>query len=598
MTIEERLCKLEETYGIAEGKKKKSKKPYSSMSITTGDIGYNIAQFNKHMGTDNGGYLNGTIAGEACTQIDTAGMGGGDAGGCCEALELDEAKRYIRRYYIRPINKFASNKTEILKKLIEYEDQDLIVYTLINLGDTKDVQKLTSADIIYYYEDGILYDKNKVKVMDYDLYIKHEEERKKFAGDIETVSDAAFADAYADRMTDTTNSNDVKENLEEAAELTEAVDFKDIDKKKEFNKEWAESFLGMLFGSSIKYFYEFKKSSSGIARSCKIYLVDDVVVDETTGNIIIKVTNKLGEPAEFSLKDFGEPVSEKPDNKKPHLECDSTGETKEVLALINEYNAAYNIAAKEYNSGERVTTHAAEKLEDQVATGRAIAAKARAKDLDLVWLSKNVTGIKFALPSTAKAEGAPKTLDKRLDQIRYSLEKQYPGITSDSKHFEIVDKNAETNRAWYGFWGLTGVVTFKVPFDMFPDIIREMVSTTIATSKERGHSWVNDTVDGSSTRISNIYLCFAILDLFDDDYTFCDGADRNPFAQNFDNINAYGEKVECLHESKEEICCICGEPIEGYGNNPAPYKEEGRCCDACNLKFVIPARLEMMDKGE
>ena len=27
------------------------------------------------------------------------------------------------------------------------------------------------------------------------------------------------------------------------------------------------------------------------------------------------------------------------------------------------------------------------------------------------------------------------------------------------------------------------------------------------------------------------------------------------------------------------------------GNNPAPVKEFGKCCDACNRKFVIPARL-------
>ena len=62
----------------------------------------------------------------------------------------------------------------------------------------------------------------------------------------------------------------------------------------------------------------------------------------------------------------------------------------------------------------------------------------------------------------------------------------------------------------------------------------------------------------------------------------------------FDDINAYGEK---LTEAKESFCCICGEPIEGYGNNPEPYMsaEEGRCCDSCNVRFVIPARLEMME---
>lgn len=55
---------------------------------------------------------------------------------------------------------------------------------------------------------------------------------------------------------------------------------------------------------------------------------------------------------------------------------------------------------------------------------------------------------------------------------------------------------------------------------------------------------------------------------------------------------------ESLIEAKEEACCICGEPIDGYGNNPEPYKHEGRCCDACNLKFVIPARMAQLGNKE
>ena len=40
-----------------------------------------------------------------------------------------------------------------------------------------------------------------------------------------------------------------------------------------------------------------------------------------------------------------------------------------------------------------------------------------------------------------------------------------------------------------------------------------------------------------------------------------------------------------------KVCCICGKKFEGYGNNPSPVKEEGECCDNCNLEQVIPARL-------
>ena len=40
-------------------------------------------------------------------------------------------------------------------------------------------------------------------------------------------------------------------------------------------------------------------------------------------------------------------------------------------------------------------------------------------------------------------------------------------------------------------------------------------------------------------------------------------------------------------------CCICGEPISDYGNDPWPVSEnpDDRCCDACNAAVVIPARI-------
>ena len=45
--------------------------------------------------------------------------------------------------------------------------------------------------------------------------------------------------------------------------------------------------------------------------------------------------------------------------------------------------------------------------------------------------------------------------------------------------------------------------------------------------------------------------------------------------------------------SKKHRCCICGGPIlTPYGNNPEPISNMGRCCDACNLSVVIPARMK------
>lgn len=54
------------------------------------------------------------------------------------------------------------------------------------------------------------------------------------------------------------------------------------------------------------------------------------------------------------------------------------------------------------------------------------------------------------------------------------------------------------------------------------------------------------------------------------------------------------------------ICCICEKEFDEYeevrigdqvfqtrgGHNPAPVKEEGRCCSECNFSVVVPARVE------
>lgn len=175
-------------------RKRKSKLPCDSISYTTGDISLNIGRFNQAAGTGDG------------LTIVSAG------GGMAEGMDLTEAKRYVRRYYIRPQNIFCSNKAEILKALIELDDSNCSVYTLNNLGDDKDVSKLMNSDIIYYYDNGILYDKNKVKVMDYDLSIKKEEDRKHFAN-VDKAPEKEFKAEYEDRMTDATE-------LEEAFNLS------------------------------------------------------------------------------------------------------------------------------------------------------------------------------------------------------------------------------------------------------------------------------------------------------------------------------------------------------------------------------------------
>lgn len=50
---------------------------------------------------------------------------------------------------------------------------------------------------------------------------------------------------------------------------------------------------------------------------------------------------------------------------------------------------------------------------------------------------------------------------------------------------------------------------------------------------------------------------------------------------------------------KTKYCCICGNQILGFGNNPSPVKETGVCCGDCNAMVVVPARIKnMLNKEE
>ena len=39
-------------------------------------------------------------------------------------------------------------------------------------------------------------------------------------------------------------------------------------------------------------------------------------------------------------------------------------------------------------------------------------------------------------------------------------------------------------------------------------------------------------------------------------------------------------------------CSICGKEIGKYGNGAYPVNS-GKCCDECNLKIVVPARIKL-----
>lgn len=97
----------------------------------------------------------------------------------------------------------------------------------------------------------------------------------------------------------------------------------------------------------------------------------------------------------------------------------------------------------------RVEQHATEKLEDQVNTGRTIAENGKTDNI-VDWVKDHITNLVFKLPTTDRVEDAPKFLSKKLAKIQADLERRYPGITK-SKHFELEDKNPETERSYYSF---------------------------------------------------------------------------------------------------------------------------------------------------
>ena len=381
--------------------------------------------------------------------------------------------------------------------------------------------------------------------------------------------------------------------------LAEAYDFKNLEAKKVFNREWKEKFNNILAGKKICQVTPKKSTISGTMIVSKIYsLVEKVYIGAETGNLFIK-SNQL-KPINIAEAIFGDSQA-----KKPYFEAEDPEQTNILLALVAEYKEAFHKAALEANGVNRVEQHATEKLEDQVNTGKTIAKENKTDDV-VDWVKDHITNLVFKLPTTDRATDAPKSLSARLANIQADLERRYPGITK-SKHFELEAKNSEPIRAYYSFWGLVALTTFDEPFENFPNELKQMVKDAKDTSRqhEKKDNQVSDAKSTDKT-INNIYFAFAILDLLGDDYTLCDKSPANivnssdVFKQDFDSVNAYGEKVETesLKEAKEEICCICGEPIEGYGNNPSPYKHEGRCCDACNSKFVIPARLAELSSSE
>ena len=399
-----------------------------------------------------------------------------------------ETKRETKRYYVRPQNIFCANKADILNALIKVGTDNCSVYSLKRLEDHDDVHLLSPKDIIYYYDDGILYDKNHVKVMDYDLFVKHEEDRKKLANP-NTVSDAVFDNVYKDRLTETLGAEGYRVALadydSDDYDINYEFGFVDDDEYEQENEVVDQEFLlqpGQTMGDLVVY----------LSRECGYTSISVHDERKATKDEISTLQKFDTVPGDFDYNDYGsvetddiEVIDDSPESFAKFIAGVNKGEEWLVGYNYDDSDKGYTVAGKPY---------------------------------------------------------------------------------SDTMYYVTKDEDS-------GKYILSAYLTNK-------DNNEELKSETeFADTKE---------------------LLSALLKIkFNECYIdFSDALIDEAFKLDYKPINALGES----YDDKHYTCCICGEEFDGYGNNPAPVKEDGRCCDACNRKFVIPARLEQMgirlDKDE
>lgn len=585
----------EEDYDESLTENKKKKKPYSSMSITTGDIDYNIRQFNKRMGTNFPGNDNNNPSTE---EAKSSSLNSSEVSSTAtneqiildKNKKLNEAKRYVRRYYIRPQNVFCSNKNDILQRLIEFEDQNCSVYTLNNLGDTKDVTKLTNKDIIYYYDDGILYDKNRMKLMDYDLYIKHEENRPKI--DLDTASDTTIQKVYPDRLIGTDDK--VLEDLN---------DINNSDRKYMLYCHTNKINGKKYFGITTQKDYSRWRSGKGYMNQLDFYKAIQKYGWENFDHEIIK--DNLSEA----------------DAKKLEQEYILKFHTYVNDPQSNGYNASIGGGAnlKYYTEEERKAAAKASHERSKKLNGTKWAENARkryADNKEFYRLKNKLNYEKHKDAFLANEKDYQASLKAKLDIIR-QLNTQFPGRLSDEDKQNIINfrncrngKYIQTLLNYFSPEEIDAVShitdeAFNLHFDSvnaYGEVLKES-KTTNYTIRDIERC-ANNIAKAKGYKLCNHDDIWEVVEFTDRGtvlVAMCDNDAENDYEcthcpeMSVDEFWSYLE--EPLTEAKTNICCICGEEIDGYGNNPEPYKlaKHGeRCCDSCNMKFVIPMRLEQM----
>lgn len=765
---------------LLEANKRKKRKNKLNISYTTGDIGLNIDHFNKCMGTfcpedsetkEEPSFSIEDIGSEFIGNSESSiSDSSGGEGGLSEEI-LREAKRIIKRYYIRPQNIFCSNKTDILKTLAEIGNANCSVYSLKNLEDHDDVHKLTNSDIIYYYDNNVLYDKNHIQVLDYDLSVKNEEERKNFGTNTDSIADSTFRKEYDDRLTDRTldlaesylnspnfnsswyllampeerisyykteqtassvfdkiielikqdplkynpnyvlylqefDSNkdtykvvktfklqDLLKTLLNSTVSTESTETEisnnsaneaipNINNTEEIYKE-NNSMMWDSFSDSMMLDYDnnlteailtpFKanaeakvnseaerefnnqtlpmlKKLKGITlRSTNIYWdyynnraernssfrIDAIFVGKDTGKIRLASIRRDGTKEYLYLEDVikhnnshNKLKSEKRTIYNGHFWKED--QNKDFYNIIYPWLELRKKAIKDLNDDtiqQRSTERTIKRREDKLNISyKAIEGLSPKEFTEIaVWLVEHTTNITFKIPkidddlskldtsnmSLEKADRARDKIEKKFSMLDQEFKRQMPHARLD-KDYSYRYTSEESDNT-YDLWNISGKISFNTKIENAPIEVITLMEKARDIALRKGFKIKDIEKVKQDNYLTNYYFCLMVLKMFDYDFEFYNNynnlvinrspengsQEENPFNQEFEPVDVFGDPIkETLTESEHAVCCICGESIEGYGNNPQPIKDSGKCCDACNLKFVIPARLEQNSMSE
>ena len=396
-------------------------------------------------------------------------------------------------------------------------------------------------------------------------------------------------------------------DLEEAISFTGYFEFDDAQEELEFNAKWAKNLNGELDaiqgaqGSEVQIFI--KQPNNRYEKKPGYYKFKQMTIN-SQGIPYIRVV-KVGQedqPLSYKFVAFFKPqgFTKNPD-KLYYLVANGILKTRLEIYLEDKKNQKANKRTAAFQGARSVLS-----LSDEE------------RKLALDWFSDNISSINIkyptGIPTYTEVEGA---LDSKNPTVKKCAEKFArldakfhndfgvnknitEGYLDSAKkvHFEARDASEihEKTVEYYNMWGLSCLINFKDTLEHANDVVLSLIAQAKKDSSEAKNEVGGFKLEDRS--IDSIFLCYAIKELVEDDWDklsmiAAPAEEENPF-----NIDFEDSKIESLKEAKEEICCICGEPIEGYGNNPRPYKHEGRCCDACNLKFVIPARLAELSSSD